>query len=206
MTPRPDVSEERKAQIHQAALACFGRSGYHRTTMDDIAEESGLSKGALYWYFAGKKELFISLFEAVMGEMGAAWEVIARDEASSATDKLRNSLALFRDQLEGMVSFFGVMMEAWALTRHDADVEALVGQVYDPYFQLMGGIIQEGVASGEFSVRSPLATAFVLLTLFDGITLAIGVGLWHQDWHQIMDAAEELVLRGLGVEGASADG
>lgn len=206
MTPRPDVSEERKAQIHQAAMACFGRNGYHRTTMDDIAEESGLSKGALYWYFESKKDLFISLVEAYMGELGVAWEAIAQDEDASATDKLRSSLALFRDQLEGMVSFFGVMMEAWALTRHDEDVEVLVGQIYEPYIQLMEGIIQEGVATGEFVVSLPQTTAFVLMTLFDGITLAMGVGLWPQDWHQIMDAAEALVLRGLGVEGANTDG
>ncbi|MFZ5918086.1 MAG: helix-turn-helix domain-containing protein [Chloroflexota bacterium] len=36
-------------------------SGRHRTTMDDIAGESGLSKGALYWYFDGKRPLFIAL-------------------------------------------------------------------------------------------------------------------------------------------------
>ena len=51
MTPRPDVSEERKAQIYQAALACFNRKGYYRTTMDDIVAESVLSKGSLHWYF-----------------------------------------------------------------------------------------------------------------------------------------------------------
>ena len=43
MTPKPDVSEKRKAQIYQAALVCFSRKGYHQTTMDDIVAESGTS-------------------------------------------------------------------------------------------------------------------------------------------------------------------
>ena len=51
MPPRPDVSEERRGQIIEAALACFTRKGYANTTIDDIVAESGLSKGAIYWYF-----------------------------------------------------------------------------------------------------------------------------------------------------------
>ncbi|UCC61698.1 MAG: TetR/AcrR family transcriptional regulator [Anaerolineae bacterium] len=202
MAPRPDVSEERKAQIFQAALACFSRKGYHRTTMDDIVAESGLSKGALYWYFKSKKELFISLFEEVIGQLGQAWEAIAADAETSATDRLLASLALFRAGLKEMVPFFGVMMEAWAQTRYDEDVESLIGELYEPYLEIMSRIIEEGVASGEFRVASAQATALVIMTLFDGITLALGVGLWRHDWDEIIDAAEELVLRGLGAEGA----
>jgi len=202
MAPRPDVSEERKAQIFQAALACFNRKGYHRTTMDDIVAESGLSKGALYWYFKSKKELFISLFEEVIGQLGQAWAAIAADGEASATDKLLASLALFRAELEEMVPFFGVMMEAWAQTRYDEDVESLIGELYGPYLEIMSRIVEEGVASGEFRVASAQATALVIMTLFDGITLALGVGLWRHDWNEIIDAAEELILRGLGAGGA----
>ena len=200
MTPRPDVSEERRTQIHQAALVCFGRKGYHRTTMDDIVAESGLSKGSLYWYFKSKKELFISLFQEVMGQIGQAWEGIAANEDASATDKLRASLTLFRAELGEMVPFFSVMMEAWALTRYDEDVESIIQELYGPYLDIMTHIIEDGVANGEFRVDSARAMALVIMTLFDGITLALGTGLWHGDWDALMDAAGELVMRGLGVE------
>jgi AcrR family transcriptional regulator len=200
MTPKPDVSEERKAQIYQAALTCFSSKGYHRTTMDDIVAESGLSKGTLYWYFKSKKELFISLCEEIFGQMGRSLEAIAANEEARATDKLLACLTLFSAELKEMVSFWGVLMEAWAQTRHDEDVQSLVSEIYEPYLALMSGIIEEGVANGEFHVESPRPTAFVIMTLFDGITLAFGTGLWQQDWDEIIDAAAELVLRGLGVE------
>lgn len=200
MTPRPDVSEERKAQIYQAAQACFSRKGYHLTTMDDIVAESGLSKGTLYWYFESKKELFLSLFVEVMGQLGQTWESIVADEEASATDKLLSSLALFRTELEEIAPFFGVMMEAWALTRHDEDVESIIRELYEPYLDVMTRIVEEGIASGEFRIESVRAMALVVMTLFDGITLALGTGLWQRDWNEIMDAAAELVLHGLGVE------
>ena len=203
MTPRPDVSEERKAQIYQAALACFNRKGYHRTTMDDIVAESGLSKGSLYWYFKSKKELFLSLFQEVMGQIGQAWEGIAANQEVSAMEKLRASLTLFRAELGEMAPFFSVMMEAWALTRYDEDVESVIQELYGPYQGIMIRIIEEGVASGEFRVKSTRAMALVIMTLFDGITLAMGTGLWHGDWDALMDAAEELVFHGLGVGAGS---
>lgn len=199
MTPKADVSAERKQQIFQAALACFGRKGYHLTTMDDIVQESGLSKGALYWYFKGKRELFLSLFQEVIGQLGQTWQSITVNQDVSATDKLLASMALFRNELGEMVPLFSVMMEAWALTRHDEDVESLFRGFYQPYLEIMTQTIQEGVASGEFYTGSTTAMALVVMTLYDGIALAIGTGLWQSDWDEIMDAAEELVLRGLGV-------
>ena len=54
----PRVSREyldrRRDEIAAAALRCFAREGFHRTTMQDIVAESGLSPGALYRYFAAK--------------------------------------------------------------------------------------------------------------------------------------------------------
>ncbi len=204
MAPRPDVSAERKQQIYQAALACFGRHGYHQTTMDDIVAESGLSKGALYWYFGSKKELFLSLFSELMTQFGEGWKSLVSDEMASATAKLHASMELFRTALAEMVPFFGVIVEAWALTRHDQDVESLMAQFYAPFVEIMDHIIEQGVASGEFSAVSARATSLVVMTLFDGITLAMATGLWQYDWDEIVNAAEDLVLTGLGVTAGDA--
>jgi AcrR family transcriptional regulator len=205
MPPRRDVRQEREDQIYQAALNCFHRKGYHLTTMDDIVVESGLSKGTLYWYFEGKRDLFISMLRQVMGQFGQEMTSIAAQEGNAA-DKLRASLALFRAELAEMGAIFGIMMEAWALTRHDENVENLVREIYTPYVDLMTRILREGVSSGEFEVDSPEATSLLLLALLDGITLSMGTGLWRCDWDKIMDQAEQLVLRGLGVEEIGGDG
>lgn len=200
MSPKPDVSAERKQQIYQAALVCFSRKGYYQTTMDDIVAESGLSKGALYWYFKGKKELFMSMLIEVMEPVVQEWEAIAVDETISATQKMQLSLAHFRSLFEEMVDFFGVVMEAWTLTHHDEDVEKLTRDFYKPYLAIMSRIIEEGIAQGEFRVKAPRATSAVILTMFDGLTLAVGAGMLAQEMDELWDAAEALVLRGLGVE------
>jgi AcrR family transcriptional regulator len=65
----PKVTDEhvaaRRRQILNAALRCFARDGFHRTTMQDIFREADLSPGAVYSYFAGKDEIV----RAVIGEL-----------------------------------------------------------------------------------------------------------------------------------------
>ena len=45
--------------IRDGAFALFGRYGYDGVSIDDIAKAAGLSKGALYWHFKGKDQLFL---------------------------------------------------------------------------------------------------------------------------------------------------
>jgi len=202
MSPKPDVSAERKQQIFEAAVACFGRQGYHLTKMDDIAAEAGLSKGSLYWYFDSKKALFIALFREIMGQFEQVWEAVITDENSSATEKMLNTLAILRSEFKEFASFFGVMMEAWSQTLHDDDVVELMAEFYQPYVRMMRQIIEQGIANNEFRVTNVEATTLVLLSMFDGVTLAIGMGVFNYDWDALFDAVTELTLRGLAVEQA----
>jgi AcrR family transcriptional regulator len=65
----PKVTEAhkqaRREQITAAALRCFGRDGFHATTMDQIIGEAGLSAGAVYQYFPSKRALILHLAKTV---------------------------------------------------------------------------------------------------------------------------------------------
>ena len=63
---RPTQAERRartRAALLDAAYADFVRRGFEAAGLDDIAEAAGLSKGALYYHFDGKEELFLALVE-----------------------------------------------------------------------------------------------------------------------------------------------
>jgi AcrR family transcriptional regulator len=67
----PKVTQEhvqaRRRQILSAALRCFARQGFHRTTMQDIFREADLSPGAVYSYFTSKDELIAAIIVEMMG-------------------------------------------------------------------------------------------------------------------------------------------
>jgi AcrR family transcriptional regulator len=114
MAPKPDVSTERRKQIMDAALTCFTRKGYTNTTMDDIVAESGLSKGALYWYFKSKDDLFTEMVGSVFEDFGL--EAMAElEHYQSVASKLAAGagyMATFAEQCQGL---FGLFVEFWSM-------------------------------------------------------------------------------------------
>ncbi len=66
----------RRRQILSAALACFARNGFHRTTMQDIFKEAELSPGAVYSYFKGKDDLVRAIIAETMGFIGTTASVL----------------------------------------------------------------------------------------------------------------------------------
>jgi AcrR family transcriptional regulator len=59
--PRPKVLANRQEVVLKAARALFGRYGFEKTTVEDIATEAGISKGAIYLEFPNKDEIFVAI-------------------------------------------------------------------------------------------------------------------------------------------------
>jgi AcrR family transcriptional regulator len=55
--------EQTREQVLAAAARVFAKRGFHATSLDAIAEEAGFSRGAVYYNFADKEELFLELLD-----------------------------------------------------------------------------------------------------------------------------------------------
>lgn len=61
---KPDLSPpETRDRILEAAVTVFAHKGYHDTKVDDIVAEARASKGAFYFYFPSKQEIFLALVD-----------------------------------------------------------------------------------------------------------------------------------------------
>jgi AcrR family transcriptional regulator len=63
-----------RARIVEAASTVFHRKGFGRATMEDIAKEIGVSKGALYLYFPTKTELLVEIHARFRDQVLSSWE------------------------------------------------------------------------------------------------------------------------------------
>lgn len=78
------LDPDKQGQILDAAAAEFGTHGYAAASMNRIIETAGLSKGAMYYYFDGKADLWGTLVEAVFEEVGLLDQVFAGVESVEA--------------------------------------------------------------------------------------------------------------------------
>jgi AcrR family transcriptional regulator len=60
---KPEELAVRQSEIIEAAQVCFLRSGFHRTTTDEICREANITPGGLYHYFASKEELIAAVID-----------------------------------------------------------------------------------------------------------------------------------------------
>src|SRR3954449_10137215 len=77
---RRDTREE----LLESALTVFAERGYRDASVDEVAERAGYSKGALYWHFSSKDDLFYALLEDRILE---PWEKSIRRLESASPDK-----------------------------------------------------------------------------------------------------------------------
>ncbi len=73
----PEYKDQAKIRIIKAACAVFQRKGVINTTMDDIAREVGVSKGAVYPYFPSKTQLLIGVMGHLRDELKLKIERVA---------------------------------------------------------------------------------------------------------------------------------
>ena len=88
---------QRKEQILDAALYVIVQNGYHQSRMDDIVSTSGLSKGAIYWYYKSKKDIYLDLVNHWVIRYSNSLLKLPQDDSSSG-EQLKNLFETFYDQ------------------------------------------------------------------------------------------------------------
>jgi len=84
MTSHRDRTDNRRARILAVARKHFGRYGFRRTVLDDIAAEAGCGKGSLYLEFAGKQALYDAVLDEVHAEVGQRFAAAVEGITSAA--------------------------------------------------------------------------------------------------------------------------
>jgi AcrR family transcriptional regulator len=175
MSPRPDVSEERKDQILDAASEIFAEKGIHEARMDDIVAKSGLSKGTLYWYFKSKDAILLGIFDRMFRR---EFEVIDKlvDEDGTASERLLTYMETSLKDIKRMMRFIPITYEFLSLAFRSKFIQEAFKRYINKYMDAMVPIIEQGIASGEFKDVDSLNVAIAAGAIFEGTLL-----LWVYD-------------------------
>lgn len=89
---------ETRNQLLDAAEAVFYKKGYSQTTLMDIAKHVGMTRGAIYWHFKNKVDIFEAMVDRVRLPLDRLAEECADENEPDPLGKLRDfSIALLRD-------------------------------------------------------------------------------------------------------------
>jgi AcrR family transcriptional regulator len=175
MSPRPDVSEERKVQIMNAAEEVFTQKGMDAARMDDIARQAGLSKGTLYLYFKGKETLVIAILGRMLEGTFQGLEDRKDTELSASEAILRFTEEAIRGY-QKMLHITPLVYEFLALAFRNQIVRKAMQQYFDHYMKVLVPIVQSGIDSGEFRQVDAQEVAIAAGAILEGTVL-----LWAYD-------------------------
>lgn len=91
------LTEEKRTAILNAALQCFGKFGYEKASINDIAVAAHISKASVFQYFGSKKQLYIYLLEYCKKIIEGIFD---KEALNSQTDLFDRILASSRMEME----------------------------------------------------------------------------------------------------------
>ncbi|MFG2880765.1 TetR/AcrR family transcriptional regulator [Streptomyces sp. NPDC048297] len=198
--PWDEVTPEAARRLLVAAVEAFAERGYHATTTRDIAGRAGMSPAALYIHYKTKEELLHRISRIGHDK---ALDILrtAAEGDGSATERLADAVGSFVGWHAGRRTTARVVQ--YELDALGPDARAEILELRRQVDAQVRGIIEDGVAAGEFDVPDVHGTTLAVLSL------CIDVARWFnvngpRTPEQVGALYADLVLRMVGAKQAPA--
>ena len=162
-----------KKSIIEASMRLFARRGYHGTSVAQIAEATGLTKGALYWYFKGKEDLFLTVLDCIKDD----WQktIMSRVEASEGvTEKLEQLFDATSEMVAASENPYSMhlFLVAAGAQPEMREFEDAIKTAYAGYVKTVADTIRQGQEDGEVKRDVDAESAAVgIIGCLEGIVL-----------------------------------
>ena len=191
-----DKQDLQKEHILKAALSVIVKNGYEHSRMDDIVQSSKLSKGAIYWYYKSKKEVYLSLVDYWVKNYNSGF-IENLEQHSTASAQLKGLFDYFMEQFDKDPAIFKILGEFWSLSGRDSDFNEKLQKVYSEFLKYIVTIIEKGVNSGEFKNVNPQITALSILINIEGLNWFTLFNKSGVEAHEYIHTISEFILAGV---------
>ena len=165
----------RKQELLRAAAEVLQAKGLDALRMDDVAREINVDRATLYYYFDNKQQLFREvIIDSVSANVVEARAIAA--EERPARDKLRSLLTSLMDSYDRWypLMFVYIQEDMRRMATDNSPELALLARLGDDYDDIVVGVIEQGIAEGEFSPDTPPKVVAYAI---------IGAASWSHRWY-----------------------
>ncbi|MGF9662070.1 TetR family transcriptional regulator C-terminal domain-containing protein [Arthrobacter crystallopoietes] len=190
--------EERAAEIAQAARELALERGLSAITLRGVAAQAGVASGLVAHYQPQVDSLVASTFSAIVSD-----EIREVEGLLAGLPAPRQRLAALLDTLldSARLEVTAVWVEAWSLGRRNDVLAARVREQMDAWQLIIQGIVDAGIAAGEFETSDAASVAWQILGMIDGLNAQALVR-----WNGVSDRGAHLVRAVEGMVGAPGGG
>jgi AcrR family transcriptional regulator len=201
----------RRDAILDVAVQLIRTKGYERMSIQDVQDELGVSRGAIYHYFSSKAALLEAVVERMVEAIMAVLAPIAEDPELLATAKLQGVFTAAGRWKAERRDLMVALLEAW-YSDHNAIVREHLRRVAMERLEpLIAAIVRQGTSEGTFSATSPDHAAGILVALLavsgDATSQLyldrLAGRVPYQDVQRAVAAYDEAVERILGLSAGS---
>lgn len=193
-------AHETRERIIASAARVFGLKGFQRASLDEVAADAGMTKGAIYWHFKSKNDLFFALldhrFQSHTGPLRVDLEALVaggRDPLIGMTDMFRAGMRRCTDDPEWSRLYLECLSQG-----RNPDVRERLATFYDQVWETSARFTGELQAHGLAPADSdPKVAAIFWSALFDGLMLAWLVKGDALDLDHILPAIFQMLWRGI---------
>ncbi len=194
---KPEEVHQRRREIVEAARSCFIRSGFHKTTTDDICHEASITPGGLYHYFANKEDIIKAV---VMDAAENAVQVLQSTAAESPDPRSAlRSVGEFFLQSMYEPDFDNVArldLETWSEALRRPELLRIIQQGRAATRRALVDVIQAAIDRGDYSEKAdPVALANLFGAIFAGLRLSRLLTPGDVDAEAVLNALR-LLIRG----------
>jgi AcrR family transcriptional regulator len=173
------LDSEKAQRIVAAMRASVARRGAAGATFDHVAQEAGVSRGLLHYYFGSKERLLV---EVVRHDCDIRMEQLERrlagaDSVDALIDVLVSHLESFLDRDQ---EAYALVFELFTASRHNEELREAMAELYREVRSHVAEVLRQKEREGVVELReSAEAVASVLFALGDGVALQV---LSDPDW------------------------
>ena len=149
-------------KILEVSLALFNEKGYEKTTIQDIVNALGMSKGAIYHHFKSKDEIIEALSERCY-HGDAQMELLRNASDKTGIEKLR-AIIYRQIQNEEKKQIDTISINLW---KNPKIFMSGMAENLSVNSQIVERILKEGMEDGSFRSQDPLCAAQVLMLLLN---------------------------------------
>ena len=184
----------RRAEMIEAAARLFSERGYHGTSMQHLADALGLQRGSLYAHIGSKEDLLFDVVDEGANRFLERAESAVTTQALAAVRLKRLLVGHVETAIEHLNSAT-VFLNEWRYLSED--LRAVIQEKRDRYEAMVRGVIDDGIAAGEFRPDANVRFA---------ARLVLSAGNWTYAWYrpggelgpaEIGERFSELIIKGL---------